>query len=431
MRGLSITQTLLTFLQQHSASLYRIAFSGGLDSHVLLHACAALQTQYPHLIFCAIHVDHGLQADSTHWATHCQQVCQQYAISCEVERLQLTVPAGASLEAVAREARYAAFTRYLQAGEILLTAHHQDDQAETLLLNLMRGSSPYGLAAMPALRPLGAGQLGRPLLHCSRAELAAYAEHHRLPFIHDPSNQDPRFARNFLRHQVIPLLQQRWQSVQKTLARAAQLQAESRQLLTDFLRQTLPEVQGSQPNTLSVQSLLAQDSVMQKALIREWLAGQGLPLPEEQQVLRVLTEVLRAAPDATPCMRWQGCEVRRYRDDLYAMPPLSAHDPRQVLAWDIAAPLRIASTQQTLQPELLGVWRDYAQQHQLNVQVRFRQGGEKVYLPQRGGHHDLKKLLQEAGIPPWQRDRLPLIYVGQELVMVWGVCTRPSPRTRA
>lgn len=415
------TDHLLAFFQQHPAPAYLIGFSGGLDSHVLLHACAALPAQHPHPRFRALHVDHGLQPASAGWARHCREVCQQLAIPCTVEHLQLSIPAGASLEAVARTARYAVFSQHLHAGEILLTAHHQDDQAETLLLHLLRGSGVDGLAAMPSVRPLAQGWLGRPLLACSRAELADYANRHRLNVIDDPSNQDQRFDRNFLRHQVVPLLQQRWPAVQKTLARAAQLQAESRTLLAGLVRGKLAEMQGSQPATLSVRRLLAQEPAMQKALLREWLAGQGFQMPEAKKLRHVLHDVLLCKADATPCVHWDGCEVRRYRDDVYAMPPLPAHDPAQVLVWDVRQPLFIASLGQTLLPENLGAWRQVLADGAETVTVRFRQGGERLYSAERGGHHALKHLLQEMGIPPWQRERLPLVYAGERLVCIPGV----------
>lgn len=401
------TEHLLRFFQQYPASAYLIGFSGGLDSHVLLHACVGLREQHPNLIFRALHIDHGLQTLSAAWAAHCRAVCAGLEIPLVVDTLQLVIPPGASVEAVARTARYAAFSQHLQVGEIVLTAHHQNDQAETLLLHLLRGSGVDGLAAMPEIRPFAHGALGRPLLGCSRAELAAYANRHRLNVIDDPSNQDSRFDRNVLRNQVMPLLAQRWPAVGKTLARAARLQGESRRLLAGFLREKLPSLQGTQPDTLAVSRLLVLDEAMQKAVLREWLAQRGFRLPEEKKLRQILHDVLQARVDAMPCVRWEGCEIRRYRDDVYAMSPLSAHDPQQVLVWETRQPLWIASLGRTLVANA-----GYPQ----TVVVRFRQGGESVYLPQRGGQHSLKHLLQEWGVPPWERERLPLVYVGERLI---------------
>ncbi len=413
-----VTQ-LSQFFQRHTVSQVLIAYSGGLDSHVLLHLCASLRAIQPQIVLRAIHIDHGLQAVSAQWVTHCQTVCAALNIPFICEALHLKVQTGESVEAVAREARYAVFSQYLRAGEMLLTAHHQDDQAETVLLHLLRGSGVDGLAAMPEIRPLAQGYLGRPLLRVSRAELVTYAQQNQLNYITDPSNEDNRFDRNFLRQKIIPLLQQRWVTVNKTLARAARLQGETRQLLAQTLSEKLLQLQGTTTETLSVQALLKHEPIMQKALLREWLAQHRFLRPEQKKMTYILTDILQARPDAMPFVRWEGCEIRRYRDDLYAMSPLTPHDTAQVLMWEnITQPLYIESLGKTLFPEILGAWQVYLKQHTDKVSVRFRQGGESLYLPARGGHHALKHLLQEWGIPPWQRERLPLIYVGAKLVCI-------------
>lgn len=417
-------ENLLPFFAQYPADTYLIAFSGGLDSLVLLHACAGLRGGHPHLNFRALHVDHGLQEGSVAWSEHCRKVCQQLAVPFESTRLQLRVAAGASLEAVAREARYRFFAQQLQPGEMLLTAHHRNDQAETLLLNLARGSGTDGLASMPVVRPFAAGRLGRPLLEFPRSELEHYAKQRAFEqdFVEDPSNMDTRFDRNYLRHEVMPALQERWPAIVDTLARAARLQSESKQLLAGFLQERLASLTGQAANTLSVSKLREQPGIMQKALLREWLDQQGLPRPAEQRLFAVLAEVLTARPDATPKVCWKGCEIRRYRDDLYALKPLSAHDPQQVLHWeDTMQPLFIRSLQRTLSPRVLEPWQAYLKHSGEKVTVRFRQGGESLLIPWRGGTHSLKKLLQEVGVAPWERERLPLIYVGERLVGIIGV----------
>ncbi|MBU0656683.1 MAG: tRNA lysidine(34) synthetase TilS [Gammaproteobacteria bacterium] len=415
-------ERLSVFFQQCPATAYLIAFSGGLDSHVLLHSAAQLRAVHPHLNLRAVHVDHGLQTPSVGWARHCRQVCEKLAVPFACEHLKLKPVLGESVEAAARTARYAAFTRHLRSGEMLLTAHHRNDQAETLLLHLVRGSGVDGLAAMPEVRTFALGRLGRPLLAFTRQDLQAYADLHQLDYVEDPSNQDVRFDRNYLRRRVMPVLEERWPSVADTLARAARLQRESRELLHGFLGARLPELQGSRTGTLSVSRLLAQDVVLRKALLREWLAQQGFERPEEQKLLHVISDLLHAREDAEPCVKWHGCEIRRYRDDVYALKPLPPHDVTKVLVWgDISQPLRVPSLDLTLQPEVLGEWQEYLQANPASVTVRFRQGGESVCIPYRGGHHSLKNLLQEAAIPPWERLRLPLVYVGEWLVYMPGV----------
>lgn len=425
-------ERLSEFFQQYPASAYLIAFSGGLDSHALLHAAVQLRRHNPFLKLRAIHVDHGLQLPSAGWATHCRKVCEQLDVPFTCEHLKLAPAGGESVEAVARTARYAAFARHLCTGEILLTAHHRNDQAETLLLHLVRGSGVDGLAAMPEVRPFGLGRLGRSLLGFTRRDLQDYAAAHGLEYEEDPSNQDVRFDRNYLRKKVIPVLEERWPAVADTLARAARLQGESRQLLSGFLQAKLASVQGSKLDTLSVSCLREQETIMQKGLLREWLTQNGFGHPEERQLLHIISDAVQARDDADPCIRWPGCEIRRYRDDLYAMKPLGAHDANQVLTWgNPAQPLLIEALNISLLPEALGEWQKYLRTHTEAVTVRFRQGGESVFIPHRGGHHSLKNLLQEAGIPPWERMRLPLVYVGEQLVYIPGVLqTKPCTTTR-
>jgi tRNA(Ile)-lysidine synthase len=416
--------SLSDFIRRYPATAYLIGFSGGLDSHVLLHLCVSLRNQYPHLHFRALHVDHGLQAVSAAWAEHCRSVCQALDVPFVSVNLDLQPDKGESIEAVARDARYAVFQQHLQEGEMLLTAHHQDDQAETLLLHLLRGSGVDGLAAMPEVRPFASARLGRPLLPCSRQQLQTYAEQQQLVCLHDPSNADTRFDRNFLRHQVFPLLKQRWKSVDRTLARAARLQGESRELLGQFLQGKLAEVRGKQEGTLSVRALLSLGIPMQKGVLREWLRERGFVCPDEKRLMQVVDEVLSARSDASPAVHWHGCEVRRYRDGLYALHPLARHDPTQVLVWEnFREPLFLPALGQTVQPEWLEGWYFWLEKYPQTITVRFRQGGESMSVPYRGGGHSLKHLLQEAGIPPWLRERLPLIYIGERLVAIAGVLT--------
>ena len=407
------------FFTRHSVSSCLLAYSGGLDSHVLLHACASLRASIPDLSLRAIHIDHGLQVASADWAVHCREVCAGLGIPFQLVQLGLQVPAGESLEAVARQARYQAFAGSLQAGEMLLTAHHRDDQAETLLLNVLRGSGVDGLAAMPECRKFAAGSLGRPLLAFGRGDLQVYAQQHALDYTDDPSNANPDFDRNFLRQSVLPLLQRRWPAVNTTLARAAQWQQESRSLLQECLQAKMPGLQGLSPGTLSVSRLLELDAVLQKAVIRHWLQEQEFIAPSAKKLGHILSDVLPAKIDAQPCVAWAGCEVRRYRDELFAMPPLAEHDASQRLDWPgPEQPLLIPSLQLTLELDGLGagfrqLWQESGKQV---LTVRFRQGGEKLRIA--GQSRDLKQWLQEQGVPPWERARLPLVYAGEALIWV-------------
>lgn len=418
-----IQEGLLSFLQAHPASHYYLAYSGGLDSHVLLHACAALQAQYPQTFqFTAIHIHHGLQTSADAWVEHAEQVCAALQLPLKVFYLALKPAPGDSLEAVARQARYQAFSQCLASKQILLTAHHQNDQAETFLLNALRGSGAAGLAAMPEFRPLGGGQLGRPLLEFTRLQLAAYAVQHQLQYVDDPTNAETQFDRNYLRQEIMPRLQTRWPAVNQTFSRAARWQAEQQQILEHLLAAQLPVLAGSQTNTLSVSALNAQDTLMQKALIRQWLNNLGFSMPSAKKLQHILSDVLAAPIDASPCVAWTGCEVRRYRDDLYALQPFTLHDAKQVLLWqDLEQDLFIESLDRRLDKAWLSpeLRQEVAAVH-APVTVRFRQGGERVKRIH--GHSlALKTLFQAANIPAWERERVPLIYVGEQLRVVVGV----------
>lgn len=418
-----IQEGILSFLQAHPASQYYLAYSGGLDSHVLLHACAALHAQSPQSFhFYAIHIHHGLQTSADAWVEHAEQVCAALSIPLKLINLNLKPKAGESIEAVARQARYQAFSECLAADDLLLTAHHQDDQAETFLFNALRGSGATGLAAMPAVRALGLGKLGRPLLAFSRAQLTAYAALYHLQHVDDPTNEQMQFDRNYLRHEIFPRLRTRWPAVAQTLSRAAQWQAEQQQIVERLLARQLPQCAGSQAHTLSVAALMAQDELMQKALVRHWLQHLGFGLPSAKKLQHVLTDVLAAQADASPCVAWAGCQLRRYRDDVYALKPFRTHDNKQVMVWaDLEQDLYLPTVNICLsQQRLTARFKQAVADSKQPVTVRFRQGGERVQGIQ--GHSlELKTLFQEAGVPPWQRERIPLIYLGDELQLVFGV----------
>ncbi|HMT93799.1 tRNA lysidine(34) synthetase TilS [uncultured Thiothrix sp.] len=422
-----IQEGVFSFLEAHPANKYYIGYSGGLDSHVLLHACAALYTQYPQRFqFAAIHIHHGLQAVAEAWVEHAWHICAGLKLPLNVIYLNLKPVVGESLEAIARRARYQAFSAHLAADEMLLTAHHQDDQAETFLLNALRGSGGAGLAAMPRVRGLGLGKLGRPLLAFSRVQLEAYAALYQLPYVEDPTNAETQFDRNYLRHEILPRLQIRWPAANQTLSRAAAWQAEQQQILAQLLAQQLPQFAGSRPHTLSVRALNAVDALMQKVLIRHWLQQLGFTLPAAKKLQSILMDVLAASSDAMPCVKWQSCELRRYRDDLYALQPLSPHDPTQVWVWEHwEQDFYLDSLGCGLSKSILvSSLKQQAKAQGLPITVRFRQGGERLQREQ-GYSLELKHLFQTAGIPPWERERIPLVYVGDELRLVVGIYPKP------
>lgn len=407
---LSLSKLLADTLARHLI----IGYSGGLDSHVLLHVLAAHLHQWPERTLEAIYVDHGLQAASVAWSEHCADVCHELNIPCRILLIDARPAPGESPEAAARRARYAAFAAALGPDSGLLTAHHRDDQAETLLLQLLRGAGPHGLAAMPAVSRLGQGWLLRPFLEVDRAELLTYARKHGLRWIEDASNTDTGFDRNYLRHRVLPLLRERWPAANRTLARSARLCAETAAWLDEEAAADLAGVVSDQLDRLVIPALQELSEVRQRNVLRYWLRRLNLPVPDARQLRQILRDVLTAATDRNPWIRWPGAEVRRYRDELYAMPPLKPHDVSQTFIWQSDAngwpPLDLPGIgrlelRQTVDK---GLRSEMLQSGSLLV--GFRQGGERFRPIGRTHSQELKKLLQEAGVPPWERERLPLVY---------------------
>lgn len=393
---------------------YWIAYSGGLDSHVLLHLMANLRTQHA-LKLHAVYINHGLSTKAHDWAMHCAAVCQSLQIPFSHYAIQATPNAGESLEAIARDKRYEKLAECLQADDVLLTAHHQNDQAETVLLQLLRGAGLKGLAAMPRHKNFANGTHIRPMLDVSRNELEQYANHHQLQWIEDESNTNKDFTRNFIRHEIMPLLQQRWPSVESMLARAAEHAAETQCFIDDWVNTVLPLISGSVFGTLSVSQLLQYTQTQQRYLIRAWLQQNHFALPSTVKMQQILQTVLLAAEDKTPCVDYGDIEIRRYRDDLYVMQTLSAVP--NAIEWDFATTLNLngVGTLQSKRVQGMGLRADIA-----SVTVKFRLGGEVMQLPGRDCHHELKKLFQTWNVPTWMRDRVPLLFVGNELIAVVG-----------
>ena len=409
---------LLQILQDlPSPRRYLIALSGGCDSTVLLQVMAALRADYiPELI--AVHVNHGLQDDASIWAEHCEVACRSLNVPLIQLDLGLRIAKGESVEAVARHARYQAIKKQMVDGDMLLTAHHQDDQAETVLLQLLRGSGPSGLAAMPQWTTFGCGFHARPLLGFSREQLHGYASAEELSWIDDTSNRDTRYDRNFLRQEVLPALVRRWPAMARTLSRSASHCAEAQRLIDEMAMADLEGMQDEGEGALLVEELSKLPAPRRRAVLRAWIRAQGFQVPDTARLDRLQDEMLNAASDRAPMIYWPGVEVRRYQGRLFLMNPLPRHDPERVFEWDGQSPLELPSSLGTLNTDTGIGGIDPDKWSEGHIQVRFRCGGERCRLVGRGHSHGLKKLLQEQGLPPWQRDRLPLIYIDDQLAAV-------------
>jgi tRNA(Ile)-lysidine synthase len=390
------------------APAWYIAFSGGLDSTVLLHLLADWSRQAPLPPLKAIHVHHGLQVAADAWPGHCQSVCDSLGIPLSIVRVQ--VPPGASLEQAARQARYQAFTQCLGPGDILLTAQHRDDQAETLLFRLLRGSGLRGLAAMAVRRPLGAGTLVRPLLQISRQALEAHAAARGLGSVEDPSNLDLHFSRNYLRHRVMPDLRERWPQVSTTLARTADHLGEALELLDDLAREDLHgahwvgEFDWLGLPSLALAPLRQLTPARQRNALRHWLAPlTALPDTRHWQGWDNLRD---ASTDAHAT--WQLADGRLQRGDgrLWWLSG----------AWlrPISAPCAWAEPASALVLPDNGQVRVSGPVSTGPLHIAYRQGGETLQIPGRG-RRDLKRLLNESGVPAFARARLPLLFMDGQL----------------
>lgn len=395
-----------------------LGLSGGLDSTVLLDLLLrALPGHRPGVI----HINHGLMDASDRWQEHCARVCRQRGVTF-IPRKVTVAAAGDGIEQAARQARYAVFSEVLGSGDLLFLGHHGDDQVETLLYRLLRGSGPGGLAGMPASRALGAGSLVRPLLHCSRAELERYAGHRQLSWIEDDSNASLDFDRNYLRHQVVPVLAGRWPDYRQRLLRSASACASADTLAAEVADDDLAamseqeEIRGW---SLALDALLALSPVRQKNLLRHWIATRGLPVPGHRVLAAVMTDLLPARRDAVPKISWCGGELRRFGQRLYLLPPWpEGHRPDAVIPWCGGDSLVLPDGAILSIKPVRGEGISFRQGNTL--EVRFRRGGERCKPVGRAGTAPLKKLFQEYRVPPWLRDRIPLVYCNGELAAVAG-----------
>lgn len=397
----------------HPEQRWLIGFSGGLDSTVLLSLCAEYAKDY-HRVIEAIHINHQLSPNALSWQKHCQMICQQLAVPLRLFSIDLSSQDNMSPEERARVARYAQFATQLNLDDVLFTAHHQDDQAETVLLQLLRGSGPKGLAAMPMKAPFAKGYHCRPLLAFSREQLQAFSEQFCLNWIEDESNQNTDFDRNYIRQEVLPIIQKRWPSYYKNLARTALNCAETLQLSEEYANKLLSDCR--RDNAICIKTLLNYSLETQRIILRAWLQSLHLPIPTRTQLEQLQSDSLYCAEDAQPCIKWSNVEVRRFQQLLYANEPLPSNDETLVLQWDGISTLELPGQLGVITPDQIPALPSK------QLTIRFRQGGERC--KPKGSYHTraLKTLFQEWGIPPWLRSRVPLIYNYDKIIAIAGYC---------
>lgn len=399
----------------HPHRQFLIAFSGGLDSTVLLHQMVCWRRQSPDVVLRAIHIHHGISPFADEWVTHCEQVCQQWQVPLCVKRVTL-VNEGLGTEAHARQARYQAFRDALLPGEVLVTAQHLDDQCETFLLALKRGSGPAGLSAMARVSPFADTVLIRPLLSESREALRQWAERHDLRWIEDESNQDDAYDRNFLRLQILPPLNARWPHFAQATARSAELCAEQELLLDELLGDELCSLV-DEHGALDLPPLQGKSTVFRAAILRRWLASHGAPMPSREMLARIWQEIALAREDASPCLRIGQFELRRYQSKLWWITPLPGQADN-IFPWhDIRQPLSLPDGLGQL--SLMPGGKLRLPQADETVSVRFKASGT-LHIVGRNGGRKLKKIWQELGVAPWHRDTTPLVFYGDMLVAAAG-----------
>jgi tRNA(Ile)-lysidine synthase len=437
----------LPLLPAHSHIL--IGLSGGVDSVVLLHQLHQLAPRFDWQLS-ALHVHHGISPNADAWAAFCADFCATLGVPLHIERVNIApLRSEHGVEAAARQLRRAAFARF--ECDFVALAHHADDQAETVLLQLLRGAGVRGASAMgeggreKREAGRGKGRIVRPLLTASRADILEYASTHNLRWIEDESNQDDHYPRNFLRQHITPRLAEKFPAYRQTLARSAQHFAEASQLLDELAQLDAGDMRA----TLAIAQLQTLNPARAKNLLRYFLDQHGAPMPQTVQLDEMLRQLLTARQDAAVCVEYGDWQVRRYQGKLYALPALPDFKKDFVLPWQgeselnwqplnarliferAADNLRIRFDDDNVQMNAHQQPCVIALNNTDSLTLRLRQGGETLRPHPQSPTRTVKNLLQERSIPPWLRARLPLVYCGGRLVAVVGAIGAAQIEPRA
>ncbi|WP_298623573.1 tRNA lysidine(34) synthetase TilS [uncultured Legionella sp.] len=388
-----------------------VGFSGGLDSTVLLHLLASYSSLRNKLF--AVHVNHGISPNALSWQKHCSDFCDNLAIEFFTESVDFD--RSTNIEEGARNARYKVFTSLLEADGCLLLGHHLDDQAETLLLQLFRGTGIDGLAAMPESAALGAGSLVRPFLSHTRRQIENYAVNNHLTWITDESNDDTYYSRNFLRQQIIPLLASRWPGVAGNIARTAGHCQQARVNLDELALQDCPELNRTL-HSIFIEPVKSLGVDRIANILRVWLKKNQIRLPSTATFQRIIHEVIFAGEDCMPVVSWNNISIRRYQSYLYLDKMKEAILPSSIEWTDFPSPLNLNDTGFVMTAKKADEGLNIPDN--ARITIKFRQGGERFSW--HGQTKQLKKLFQQWGIPPWLRDRIPLLYINEHLAAVAG-----------
>ncbi len=426
------------------AASLKVAYSGGLDSTLLLHLACLVCRWRGQPLPVAIHVHHGLSPNADAWVRHCEAQCRILGVSLLVRKVTL-IPGGKGTENAARTARYQVFEQLLDEGEVLLQGHHLDDQAETLLLRLMRGAGVEGLAGIPRTRALGAGAIYRPLLDLSRALLERVARAMDLSWIQDESNASLEYDRNFLRHEILPRLEQRWPAARRRLAASAGHCREAAEQVQRLATEDLAAVRCTgKPYRLDIPALMQLSTARQNAVLRLWLGQHDLPLATEKLLAEIHQSLIAAEASAAPEIHWQQTAIRRFRQQLCLVPQslvpqtrlgAPSKNPAQGLVVDVRSSAAISWAGQWWRVTQIAsvdksssgadtrnspLWLRLPRPGEL-IQLQARCGGERLSLPGDSHRRSLKHWFQSHAVPPWERNRAPLIYFDRQLAALAGL----------
>lgn len=402
-------------LQTHDPPGLCVGFSGGTDSTALLHGLAQLPEARGRGLR-ALHVDHGLHPDSVEWAAHCERFCATLAVPLEVLRVAVDRSGGEGIEAAARHARHAALAGAMRGNEWLALAHHRDDQVETVLLKLLRGAGPQGLGGMRATRPFAAGTLWRPLLETTREELRNYLIANALQALQDPANENPRYTRNLIRHDILPRLVAHWPHAEAAILHSARLCRAAAEYLMRDAESALALLRRDD-DSLDADGWRALPDALRAPVLDQWLHEHGLPVPADTQRRELERQSAGAAEDAVPCIAWHGAEVRIWDDRLHAMAPLPAPPADWEAQWD-GTLLDLPAGCGTLHVEPAHPPAPANTPFDPPLTVRLRRGGERIKPAGDAHTRELRDLFQQARVPPWLRSRCPLIHERDELIAV-------------
>ena len=406
-------RAILCNVKEQDYDEFLIAYSGGVDSTALLHLSGKIAKKLNKKIL-AVHVNHNLNKESKNWEIHCKNFCNDTGIPLTIINLNIVLNKGDSIEERAREDRYKIIYNLMTRRTVMMTAHHRDDQAETFIIQLLRGAGAKGLSSMPELKKIKKGYHIRPFLKLSKRDLNNIIKNNNLSYIKDNSNDDTKFSRNFIRKSIFPVIEKKWPSYSETISRSAFNLSESVKLNEELAKIDIKKYLLEEDNRISV-SIKELESYRFNNVIRFWIKKNNYRMPSSEQIFSISNNILKAGKDKVPFFECSEYEIRRYNDYIEIMDPLTKHDPSEVYVWEFKKNLVISSLSINLS------WKNLEDklgfEVNQNVEVKFRKRGENIQIG--SSKKSLRDYMRENKIPPWKRERTLLIYIDKELKVVW------------